>query len=756
MIPDLKAMYIFSKYEYRVIPQEAAPANHRPVYFRKEFTVSDRIKKATLCATALGIYEMRIDGEKVGDAYFSPGWTDYAKRVYYQTYDVTSLLKEGKHTLAAVVADGWYSGNIASAGMCMYGSIHCLKAQLCISYENGESETVNTDLSWKAGFGGYMTADFLMGEVYDEAEEPVGWDKSGFDDSAWTDVGTDPRILCGHLLLPQKHEPVKKMLTLTPVLKTVDKKGHYIYDMGQNMAGTVTVSVEGKKKKKLVIRYGEMLCDDGTLYTENLRSAKQTDTYIFAQDGTVDYTPHFTFHGFRYVESNLPLLSIVGNVLHSAAVRTGFVETSDETVNRLYENQLWGHRGNWIDIPMDCPQRDERLGWTGDAQLFAKTACYNMQMEKCYSKYLADIRDAQLPNGEIPNIAPNLCINLDNLFMPRNFMLTFSGFAGWSDAVFIITYALFHIYGNKDVIAENYDTMKQYASFMKITGSRNCKLADWLSVERTPSEIIAHAYYFYDFSILSEMAAAIGMYEDSEKYRQEAEHAREEFYKAYVSPDGKLYGDTQCGYALAIKFGLVKDVETMASHLVRTVERAGNHLQTGFIGTGHLLPALCDIGRSDLAYAILLQETYPSWGYTIQNGATTMWERWNSYSGEKFMDPNMNSFNHQALGAVGEWMYEYMGGIKPQTPGFEQIQIKPYMDRRVNEVSVSYNTPRGEAAVWYNVKRMQMRVLVPADTKATIYLPDGKCVTASSGTYMFAGTENGEWHKENGFKEETK
>ncbi len=744
---NFKADYIFMKPECGRIPSEATEPNHRPVYFRKEICLCDEVEKAELLVAALGIYEFKIDGQKVGDFFFSPGWTDYRKRVYYQSFDVTSLLAGNIHTLSAVVADGWYSGNVGPSGDCQYGTIHCLKAQLSVQYKNGETEVFRTDTSWKTGHGGFVAADLLMGEEYDANLEPDGWEKNGFDDSAWQDADTDSRIMRGHLLLPQTHAGIRKMMSLSPVNTSVDKNDRYIYDMGQNMTGTVTVSANGKKNERLTLRFAELLCEDGTLYTENLRDAKQTDTYVFGEEGEVTYTQHFTFHGFRYVESNLPLTFVEANVLYSAAEQTGLVKTDNPLVNRIFENQLWGHRCNWLDIPMDCPQRDERLGWLGDTQAFIQTACYNMNMRDLYRKYMTDVRDAQLPNGEVPNIAPTVDINLDRLFMPRNFMLTFSNYAGYGDGIFLIPYRIYTQYGRTDVIEENYEAMQRYISFLMTNGTQPCHLADYLAVEPTPAGVVADAYYAYDFALLAEMAEAIGKTEDAAMYREKATAAKADFCKKYVKADGKIESDTQCVYAMALQMDLVPNRKMAEKHLVDAVTRANNHITTGYFGTPLLLPALCEMGRSDLAYTLLLNKTYPSWGYMIEKGATTIWEHWDSITEDGMLNPGMNSLNHYGLGSVGAWMYEYMGGIKPLAPGFEKIQIKPFLDERVNESEVSYDSPRGKIKVWFNVEKGKMELCIPAGKDTLVCLPCGTQIELPGGEYSFERQTDGSWNK---------
>lgn len=719
MISNFNPKFIYSPMEDQEFPKEAENlVNSRPAYFRRAFEIKKSVKNATLFVTALGVYETGVDGKRLGDELFAPGFTDYNKRIYYSSYDITEELTVGKHVIHAIVADGWFCGRLLDVGCRQYGDHPYLAARLDITYDDGAWETFETDEDWKSGTGGLLYSDIQTGEYFDKTEEVNGWDSPDFDDSGWQNSIRENPCHGARVLPAVIH--VRKMLRqpLCSVLR--DKSGNFIYDMGQNMAGTVTFRAKAKRGEKLILRHGEMLSDDGTLYTDNLRTARQTDVYVFGSDNEEEYTPRFTFHGFRYVESNLELLHIEGNVIYTDCRESGFVNTSHQTVNKIFQNQLWSQRGNFLSIPTDCPQRDERMGWTGDAQVFAKSACYNMDSYEFYMKYLADIRDAQLPSGSIPCLVPN--VRKQNKVYRVG-----SGVAAWGDAIFIIPWHLYTIYGKTEPLIQNYEAMEAYLNYLLDTSDDFIRpkegFGDWLSADEvTPQDVLATAFLAYDARLMAQISGVLG--KDSSKYNQYYKLIKKAFNEKFTVPDGRIKGDTQTCYLMAVKFGLTDDIEKTKSHLVRTIERRNNHLSTGFVGISYLLPVLCDLGLSKLAYTILLNETYPSWGYSIKNGATTIWERWNSYTIEQgFANNGMNSFNHYSLGSVAEWMYEYMGGIKPAGEGFSQIVIKPYMDKRVDKADIKYLSTKGEIHVSYCHSEKKMEVSIPDCIKARIYAP---------------------------------
>ncbi|MBE7025319.1 MAG: alpha-L-rhamnosidase [Ruminococcaceae bacterium] len=710
----------------RIVPKEQEKmVCGRPIYFRRSFSVSEQTE-AILQFTSLGYNEVFLDGEKIGENFLAPGWTDYNTRVYYDTYSLS--LSEGEHVLSAIVADGWYAGNMGAYGPGQFDDIVAFAARMTFS----DGSSFDTDDIWRVANGGYLYADLFYGEAFDAGQEPEGWKKPGFDDRNWEAAQIAHGYANGTQFMPRKCPPIREKLTLSPVKCTVDSNGNYIYDLGQNMTGVVRVRFEAKKEQPLVLRYAEVL--DGTdLYTENLREAAQTDTFIPASDGMTEYCPRFTFHGFRFVESNIKLHDIEGIVLYSDIEKTGNIETSSPLVNRIYQNQLWGQRCNFLDVPTDCPQRNERLGWAGDAQVFARTAMYNMQSDLFYEKYMTDVRDAALPDGSLAEIAPRVYVTRGRTMFNRPS-------PGWGEVIFIIPYHHWKIYGKTDILRDNYGHMKQFFSYLegKADGFLQPDFGngDWLNADCvTPKNVFATAYFAYDAMLLSEIADALGEKEDAAYYKTAYAAIRTAFLAAYTGEDGRIFGDTQCAYAMALLAGLYTDKSCTAAHLARTVEERGNHLSTGFFGTAYLLPMLCENGYTELAYTILLQETYPSWGYCIKMGATTMWERWNGYTDtDGFFDPSMNSFNHYSFGSVGQWMYEYMGGIRPLTPGFTRFAVVPHMDPRVPKVSVSYRSVQGEIRVEYDTGAGVLHLTVPPKTVAEVTL-DGKTVLKTEGEH---------------------
>ena len=697
-------------------------------YLRESFEAEKPVKKAVAYASALGHYELRLNGEKVGNDLFTPGWTDYRKRVHYQTYDVTEFIEQAENVLGVTLGHGWYSGYLG--GECKrghYGRDPRALIQLELTYQDGTTETVVTDASWKASHSP-LSADHFMGAQYDARKEVPGWDSPGFDDSMWQPVAVQemvPAKLCAH-----PGVPVRQVMELTPLSIAEPKKGVFIYDLGQNMVGWVRLRVEGKRGTKVTLRFAEMLNPDGTIYIENLRSARCTDEYWLKGSGEEVWEPRFTFHGFRYVEiagyPGKPTLdTIAGIVAHSAMPLTGAFECSNPMINQLQHNIVWGQRGNFLDIPTDCPQRDERLGWTGDAQVFARTACFNMDTGAFFTKWMQDVEDAQTPEGAFPDGAPRV------VFLK-------AGSPAWADAGIIVPWTMYQCYGDTRIIEKHYDAMRKWIEFMRTSSTNGVRTdqlggnyADWLSVNaETPRELIATAFYAYSVRLFSRMAAAIGRGEDATRYEQLFQEIKEAFNKAFVMPDGRVRGETQTCYVLALQFDLLPDNlrPLAAQHLVFDIKARGWHLSAGFLGTPYLLHVLRDTGYLDVAYRLLKNDTFPSWGYTIKQGATTMWERWDGWTDDGgFQTPEMNSFNHYAFGAVGDWMYRTIAGIDidPKQPGYRHIIVHP-------RPGGGLNFARGECRSIYGTivsdwrkdgDSFTLKVVVPANTRATVYVP---------------------------------
>jgi alpha-L-rhamnosidase len=693
-----------------------------PPYLRKSFLVNKPVKRAVAYASALGLYELQINGKRVGTDYFTPGWTDYAKRVYYRTYDVTALLTQSGNAIGAVLADGWYAGYIGFGKKREhYGSEPRLLVQLEIEYADGTRQVVVTDNSWKATYGPIFEADFLMGETYDNRKEIPDWCTYWFNDAAWDSVAVTDKIEA--MIQAYPGVAVKKMLEIDAKKITEPVKDVYVFDMGQNFAGWVRLKASGQAGTKIVLRFAEMLNPDGTIYTTNLREARCTDTYILKGAGEETWEPRFTYHGFRYVEvtgyPGKPALdAITGVVVYSDTPLVGSFECSNPMVNQLYKNIVWGQRGNFIEVPTDCPQRDERLGWTGDAQIFIRTATYNMDVAAFFTKWLVDLEDAQSPEGAFPDVAPRKVAMGD-------------GTAAWGDAGVICPWTIYEVYGDKRVIEKHFESMKKWIAYLKANSKGLLRpdkgYGDWVSIASdTPKDVIATAYFAYSTRLLSKMAAAIGRDNEAKEYEELFTQIKNAFNEAYVSEDARIKGDTQTCYLLGLHFDLLAadKREKVTEHLIKAIEAKNWHLSTGFVGLSYLLPTLTETGHLDVAYRLLANETFPSWGYSIRNGATTIWERWDGWTEEKgFQDPGMNSFNHYAFGSVGRWLFNTVAGIDTDGPGYKKIIIRPQPG--VTSAKASYDSINGEIVSDWRLEEgsFKLSLTVPANTTATVYIP---------------------------------
>jgi alpha-L-rhamnosidase len=707
-----------------------------PPYLRRAFLVGQPVKRAVVYATALGLYELHINGKRVGEDYFTPGWTDYPTRVYYQTYEVTDLIKKGDNAIGAILADGWYAGYLGFGKKREhYGNKPRLFVQLEIEYENGHIQKVVTDGTWKARYGPLLESDFLMGETYDGRKEMSGWDISSFDDSSWAVVAVTDKSEDIGIVQSYPGETVQKTMEIKPKKLTEPEESVYVFDMGQNFAGWVRLKVNGKAGTKIVLRFAEMLNPDGTIYTENLRAARCTDTYILKGTGKEFWEPHFTFHGFRYVEiTGYPgkpgLDAITGVVVHSAIPMAGSFECSSPMVNQLYSNIVWSQRGNFIEVPTDCPQRDERLGWTGDAQIFIRTATYNMDVSAFFTKWLVDLEDAQSDEGGFPDVAPRKVAMGD-------------GTAAWGDAGVICPWTIYEVYGDKRILERHYESMKKWISYLEKNSKDLLRPAkgygDWVSIgSNTPKDVIATAYFAYSTHLVSKAAAALGKDDDANKYEGLFEQIKNAFNRAYVSEDGRIKGDTQTCYLLGLYFDLLPEEkrEPATRHLIEAIRKKDWHLSTGFVGLSYLIPTLTETGHLDIAYRLLNNETFPSWGYSIKNGATTIWERWDGWTEEKgFQTPGMNSFNHYAFGSIGRWLFGSVAGIDTDGSGYKRIIIKPVPGGGLDYAKASYKSINGKIVSDWRINGdiFTLNVTIPANTTATVYVPasDIESVTES-------------------------
>ena len=690
-------------------------------HLRRDFKISGKISRASLYVTAQGFAEMHLNGKRVGDEFFTPGWTDYRKRIYYRTYDVTAMLNQGANTIAGILGDGWFRGNISIKGQNQYGKTIRLLSQLHVDYVDGRTETITSDPTWKASFGPIMESDMQAGEVYDARREIPGWDRPGFDDRNW-----DPVVIGSEIepvIQAYPGVPVRRTRELPTVKLTEPKPDTHVFDLGQNFSGWIRLKVNGNRGDKIVMRFAEMLNSDGTVYTANLRSARATDTYILKGGGEEVWEPHFTFHGFRYVQvAGLPGKPtpdmVTGIVIHSDAPMSSSFACSNPMLNQLHSNIIWGQLSNYLEVPTDCPQRDERLGWTGDTQVFIRSGCYHQDAASFFTKWIIDLMDTQTRDGVFGQQAP---------------VFHGHGSPAWADAGIICPWTIYKVYGDTRIIGKHYDAMARFIDSCRSKGlkGRGGGFGDWLAVgSKTPKDLISAAYFGYSTSLMGEMAEALGKTEDAAKYSKLFDEICGHFQKSFVKADGTIAGESQTGYCLALHFNLLTDRqrEQAAAHLVDRIKAKNYHLSVGFVGVPILLPTLTEIGRSDLAYRLIQNKTYPSWGYSIEQGATTIWERWNSYTKEKgFGNAGMNSFNHYAYGACSEWMFRSMLGIETAGAGFKKITMRPEFGEGVTWAKGHYDSIYGRInSDWKrDAETFQWAVTVPPNTTATIYVPAG-------------------------------
>lgn len=697
-------------------------------YLRHEFILADRpVRHATLYAASLGLTDVYLNGRRVNPDYFPSGWTDYNRRVYYRAYDVTKSLKPLRNALGAVLADGWYSGYVGfGAKRDHYGKKPRLLVQLHVEYEDGTCEDVGTGPGWKAATGPTLEADFLQGEAYDAREDLGRWSEPAYDDRSWgpVDVGAE----LAPKLEAHPGPPVVVFSELRPKSITQPTPGAYVLDMGRNFAGVVRLKVKGTPGQSVRLRFAERLNPDGTIYTTNLRSARSIDTYVCKGEGVETWSPRFTFHGFQYVEvtglKEAPGAdTITGLAISSDTPVVGEFDCSDPMLNQLHSNVYWTQRANFIDIPTDCPQRDERLGWTGDAQAYIRTASLNTDVQAFFTKWLVDLTDGQRADGQFPMVAPVKVAGDD-------------GGPAWADAGVICPWTVYQVYGDRQLLERQYPSMVRFIEFCQkrsqdglLPPKQYHCFGDWLSIKAdTPKDVIYTAYYAYSTRLTAKAAEVLGKADDARRFEALYQAIKQAFNKTYVRPDGRIAGDTQTCYVLALAFDLLdgERARQAAEHLVADIQSKGNHLSTGFVGTKDLMLVLSKIGRVDVAYTLLHNTTFPSWGFSIKQGATSIWERWDGWTPEHgFQDPGMNSFAHYAFGAVYQWMVENIGGIRADTPSYRTFTIAPVPDPKLTRARVSYRSVRGEiVSAWSRGPAgLAVEVTVPANTTAEVHLP---------------------------------
>ncbi len=722
-------------------------------YLRKAFDLNRPVQRAVLYASALGLYEVAINGHRVGDHVLAPDWTDYRRRVRYQAYDVTALFNRGANVICGQLANGWYSGHIGNGANQFFGKVPAFLAQLEITHPDGTTEQIATDTSWTTHRGPTLTSDFMLGEDYDARLEVRNADKPGPVEGPWAPVAvrqepTPP-------LEAQVMEPVRAIRELKPKSVSEPRPGFWVYDLGQNMVGVVRLKVSAPAGTRVTLRHAEMLNANGTIYTTNLRGAPSVDHYICKGGGVEIWQPRFTFHGFRYVEitglSGKPSIDLVtGVVLTTDTTRAGEFACSDPRINQLQSNIEWGQRGNYLSVPTDCPQRDERLGWMGDAQVFIRTATYNADVAAFFTKWLVDVDDGQSPEGSFSDVNPNT--------------MGCGSVPAWGDAGVICPWTIYQVYSDQRILERHLPAMIKWIEYLRAHSDglirvkdRGNDYGDWLSINAdTPKDMLGTAYFAYSTHLVARSCAALGRSAEAAKYEQLFQDIKQAFNQRFVSADGRIKGNTQSAYAMALKFKLLPEAlrGKAAQYLEDDIKAKGWHLSTGFVGVSYLLPVLTQAGKADAAYRLLLQDTFPSWLFSVKHGATTIWERWDGWTPDKgFQDPGMNSFNHYSLGSCGEYLFGGIGGIRPASPGFKTIAIEPVIRDGLTWAKAKYTSINGLIATSWkrDGDQLSLEVTIPANTTATVRIPardlagiteSGKPTAKANGVRVL-GQENG-------------
>lgn len=726
---------------------EARDESQPAPLLRRHFEAERGLVSARIYATSLGLYELRLNGQRVGDAVLTPGWTSYHHRLQYQTYDVTDLLRAGENVLGAVLGDGWYRGHMGFTGTRnLYGDRLALLLQLHLTYADGRSQIISSDEQWRATTGPIQMSDIYMGESYDARQEKPGWDDSGYDDSDWSGVRhyDHPK----EIVVAQDGPFMRRQERLEPVQILHSPKGETILDFGQNLVGWVHMRVRGAAGTAVTLRHAEVLDQDGNLYTENLRRAKQITQYILkgSTDGDEIFEPHFTFQGFRYVavagfpgEINADNFTAV--VVHSDIPQTGSFECSNPLINQLQHNIVWGQKGNFVDVPTDCPQRDERLGWTGDTQVFIRTACFNMDVATFFTKWLRDLAADQV-KGSVPHVVPDVIkkTGAGELSDADN-----AGAAAWGDAATICPWTIYLSYGDKRLLAEQYESMAAWVDYVHgradedMIWRRDFQFGDWLDYrgedDRLPTpmtnyELIATAFFAHSAQLVAKAAQLLGKTDDARHYTNLADKVKAAFNDEFVTPSGRVGPNSQTAYLLALQFNLLPESARplAAARLVKEIRQSDYHLTTGFVGTPYLCHVLSRFGYTDVAYKLLNQESYPSWLYPVKQGATTIWERWDGIKPDgTFQDAGMNSFNHYAYGAIGDWLYQVVAGIEidPDAPGYKRVLIQPEPGGGLTFANAGFDSMYGRVESKWKIEDdvFYLTVTIPPNSEGLVRLP---------------------------------
>ncbi len=716
---------------------------------RRSFELNRHVVRARVYASALGIYSLYVNGKPVSGDLLAPGWTSYSTRVQYQTWDVTGLLQQGENVISATLADGWYRGFLVYPGnRNLYGQRLGLMCQLHIHMDDGTEKVIRSDEAWKVHEDGPIRyADFYSGIEYDARREMDGWQERGFDDSAWQSAAILPHTKS--ILTAQLSQPVRRIMTLKVQRVITTPAGETVLDMGQNMVGWLKFTVRGEAGRTLRVQHGEVLDKDGNFYNDNYRSAKSEIVYTLKGGEAETFEPCHTFFGFRYVKlidwpCTVRPEDFEGIVICSDMEVTSGFECSDERVNQLFSNIQWGQRGNFVDVPTDCPQRDERLGWTGDCQAFARTACINMDSHLVLQKWLGDLMIDQRADGAVPHVIP--CV------------LNGYGSAAWGDAATIVPWALYQCYGDKRVLEKQYPSMRRWLDFIASQSDAYLwdggeHFGDWLALDAfegsyvgaTDKTLIATAFYAYSTRLTIQAAEVLGYEKDKLELNQLLKRIVRAYRREFITPNGRLAVRTQTAYVLTLYFDLAEEMDRprMVSELVGLINERGGHLTTGFVGTPYLCLALTAAGAHDAAGQLLMKSDYPSWLYPITKGATTMWEHWDGIKPDgSFWSRDMNSYNHYAYGAIGEWMMRALAGIDMMKPAYGELLLHPRPIEELSFVSAWQKTPYGRVRCEWRIEgdKHTVSCTVPAGTTAVLVLEQADLYQVTSNDKLLSET----------------